>query len=114
MKAKPDLTPDCDVHGEPMYKTECWAPALGMEKQTDVTIWSCSHRGCQRYFHGKVGYRNLDGPKNAGSPTPQCSHEGAYLVVQRALGVHICPVAGCAEKRPWQVPEALAASTSAA
>jgi hypothetical protein len=114
MRAKPDLTPDCDVHGEPMYKTECPASVLGMDKRTDITFWSCSHRGCSRYFHGTLGYRYLDLPKGAGSQTPRCSNEGAYMVVQRALGSYICPVAGCKKERAWQAPEEIAVGVHAA
>jgi len=105
MRAKPDLTPDCDVHGEPMCKIDYPSSALGMVKRTDITIWLCSHHGCQRYFYGTVGYRYLNLPKRAGAPTPQCSNEGAYLVVQRALGSYICPVAGCTKKSHWQAPK---------
>jgi hypothetical protein len=97
-----------------MYKTECPASVLGMDKRTDITIWSCSHRGCQRYFHGTLGYRYIDLPNGAGSPTPRCSHEGAYLVVQRALGSYICPVAGCTKERAWQAAEENAVEVDAA
>lgn len=114
MRAKPDLTPDCDVHGEPMYKTECPASVLGMAKRTDITIWSCSRRGCQRYFHGTQGYRYLDLPKGEDAPTPRCANEGAYLVVQRALRSYICPVDGCTKKSAWQAPKGIAADTDAA
>jgi hypothetical protein len=36
VRAKPDLVPDCDVHGEPMYRDQCPASLLGLEGSRDV------------------------------------------------------------------------------
>jgi hypothetical protein len=104
MKAKPDLVPDCDVHGEPMYRDECAASVLGLEGSRDVIVWRCCHQGCGRYFHGTAGYRNCPPAADNGILTPRCAREGAFLIVQRTLGSYICPVAGCTKTEPWQAP----------
>ena len=95
MRAKADLIPDCDVHGEPMFLDECPAPALGLEGSRDMIVWRCSRHGCRRYFYGTVGYRDSPPAANIAIPTPRCERDGAFLVVQDALGSSICPVAGC-------------------
>lgn len=102
MRSKPDLVPDCDVHGEPMYRDESPACALGLKGNRDVIVWRCAREGCGRYFHGTVGYRDCPWPSAAVTPTPHCEHEAAFLVVQRALGSYICPVAGCGTAQVWQ------------
>jgi hypothetical protein len=101
MRAKPDLVPDCDVHGEPMYRDESPASALGLKGNRDVIAWHCVHEGCGRYFHGTVGYRYCPRSTAPVTPTPHCEHESAFLVVQRALGSYICPVAGCSTAQVW-------------
>jgi len=102
MRSKPDLVPDCDVHGEPMYRDESPAFALGLKGNRDVIVWRCAREGCGRYFHGTVGYRYCPRPSPPVIPTPHCEHESAFLVVQRALGSYICPVAGCSTAQVWQ------------
>jgi hypothetical protein len=102
MRAKPDLVPDCDVHGEPMCRDEPPASALGFKGDRDVIVWRCAREGCRRYFHGTVGYRYSPRPPAPVAPTPHCEHEAAFLVVQRALGSYICPVAGCNTAQVWQ------------
>jgi ClpX C4-type zinc finger len=102
MRSKPDLVPDCDVHGEPMYRDESPASALGLKGNRDVIVWRCAREGCGRYFHGTVGYRYCPRPSALVTPTPHCEHEAAFLVVQRALGSYICPVAGCSTAQVWQ------------
>ena len=112
MRAKPDLVPDCDIHGEPMFRHEVPASALGLEERRDIIVWRCEHGGCRRYFYGTVGYREcpeLAAPKTS---TPRCSDEGAYMVAQRPLGSYICPVAGCPSIEPWQMPVVPLATTS--
>lgn len=102
MRSKPDLVPDCDVHGEPMYRDESPASALGLKGNRDVIVWRCAREGCGRYFHGTVGYRYCPRPSAPVTPTPHCEHEAAFLVAQRALGSYICPVAGCSTAQTWQ------------
>lgn len=99
MRAKVDLVPDCDVHGEPMYRDECPASVLGLPGSRDVIVWRCAQQGCGRYFEGSVGYRHC--PPVAGTPTPRCLRDGAFLVVQRAVGLYLCPVAGCTNGQAW-------------
>lgn len=101
MRAKSDLVPDCDVHGEPMYPDECRASALGLEGNRDLYIWRCGRAGCGRFFYGTVGYRYRSQTAGTADRTPRCPREGAYLVVQRAFGSYICPVAGCISKELW-------------
>jgi hypothetical protein len=105
MRAKPDLVPDCDIHGEPMYRDECPARAFGLEEPRDLIVWRCAREGCGRYFQGILGYCYRASAAEACPPTPRCHREGAFLVVQRALGSYICPVAGCTIVRDWQVPD---------
>ena len=100
VRAKPDLVPDCDVHGQPMYRDECPAGALGLPGTRDVIVWRCAHPGCARYFEGAVGYRRCAHPD--GSPTPRCARDRAFLVVQRAQRQYICPVAGCPNRQQWK------------
>jgi ClpX C4-type zinc finger len=102
MRSKPDLVPDCDVHGEPMYRDESPACALGLKGNRDVIVWRCACEGCGRYFHGTVGYRDRPRSSAPVTPTPHCEHEAAFLVVQRGLGSYICPVAGCSTAQVWQ------------
>src|SRR5512140_666456 len=102
MRAKLDLVPDCDVHGEPMYRDESPASALGLKGNRDVIVWRCARKECERYFHGTVGYRYCRGSSAPVTPTPHCEREAAFLVVQRALGSYICPVAGCSTTQEWQ------------
>lgn len=104
MKAKPDLIPDCDVHGTPMYRDQCRGWELGLKDGRDVVVWRCAESGCHRYFLGTLGYRSCDPIGDQGEPTPRCAREGAFLVVQRAWNVSICPVDGCATKQPWVAP----------
>jgi hypothetical protein len=111
MRAKPELVPDCDVHGEPMYRDESPAFALGLKGNRDVIVWRCAREGCGRYFHGTVGYRYCPRPSAPATPTPHCEHESAFLVVQRALGSYICPVDGCGTAQVWQ--SSVAPSTGA-
>lgn len=99
MRAKPELVPDCDVHGESMYRDECRASDLGLEGSRDIIVWRCAHPGCTRYFEGAVGYRNL--ASRASVMTPRCAREGAFLVTQRALSRYVCPVEGCANGQAW-------------
>lgn len=103
MRAKPDLIPDCDVDGEPMYKDECPASAIGLKERRDVYVWRCAREGCGRYFYGTLGYRYSDKPGEI--PTEQCPREGAFLVTQRALGSSICPVDGCKTAHVWHGAE---------
>ena len=111
MKAKSDLVPECDIHGDPMYLDECPASALGLEGDRDVIVWRCACAGCRRFFYGTVGYRHS--PPSPGSirPTPRCKRDGAYLVVQRDLAGYICPVAGCQTAQAWQLPGEIVAET---
>jgi len=102
MRAKPDLVPDCDVHGEPMYRDESPASALGLKGNRDVIVWRCARKECERYFHGTVGYRYCPRSSAPVTPTPHCEHEKAFLVVQRALGSYICPVDDCGTAQVWQ------------
>ena len=104
MRAKPNLVPDCDVHGEPMFRDEYPASALGLEGRRDIIIWRCTREGCGRYFYGTVGYRDCPDIARTRTTTVRCREDGAYLVVQRARGSYICPVAGCTSIEPWQVP----------
>jgi hypothetical protein len=106
MRAKPDLMPDCDIHGEPMYRDECPAQLLGLEGSRDLIIWRCSRTGCGRYFYGTVGYRSIGPATDPKPPTPQCDQERAFLVVQRDLGCYICPVTGCSTVQIWQAVRA--------
>ena len=101
MKAKPDLVPDCDVHGVSMSLDECPASALGLEGRRDIIVWRCVHPGCGRFFYGTVGYRYTPGFAGPETPTPRCKREGAFLVAQQAQGASICPVAGCRTVQPW-------------
>jgi len=101
MRAKPDLIPDCDVHGEPMVRDELPASALGLEGRRDVVFWRCDHNGCGRYFHGTVGYRDFPAALGNRIPTLRCEREGAFLIVQSNLGSYICPVAGCSTVQEW-------------
>jgi len=104
VRAKPDLIPDCDVHGEPMVQDECPASLLGLEGSRDLLIWRCTRSGCGRYFHGTVGYRDAGSSAVVNTGAPKCAREGAFLVVQGALGVRICPVAGCHTVQKIQAP----------
>ena len=106
MRARPDLVPDCDVHGEPMYRDESPATALGLRGNRDVIVWRCAHEGCGRYFHGTVGYRYCPPSSVPASPTPHCERESAFLVVQRTLRSYICPVDGCSTAQAWQASAA--------
>jgi hypothetical protein len=99
MRAKPDLVPDCDVHGAPMCRVECSGAALGLGPR-DIYIWRCPEQGCNRYFYGSSGYGHV-GCLHDPNLAPQCMREGAYLVVQRRLGLYICPVVGCTTAEPW-------------
>lgn len=99
MRAKPELVPDCDVHGERMFRAECSPAALGLPGRRDVIVWRCAHEGCGRYFEGSVGYR--DHLVASLAPTPRCVREGAFLVVQRTMCRYICPVAGCPHAQAW-------------
>ena len=99
MRAKADLVPDCDVHGETMSREECSAVSLGLPGSRDVIVWRCRHDGCGRYFEGGVGYRNISAAEV--TPGPRCARDRAFLVVQRALSRSICPVAGCTNEQPW-------------
>ncbi len=111
MRAKSDLIPDCDIHGEPMHRDECPASVLGLEGRRDLHVWRCGHPGCGRYFYGTVGYCDNTQKGHANGRSSRCSREGAFLVAQRALGRYICPVAGCNETEPWHAAQpALAAS----
>ena len=101
MRAKPELIPDCDIHGEAMHRDERPARELGLAGSRDVIVWCCAVAGCRRYFEGSVGYRDVPLPGSERHPTPQCRQEGAFLVVQRNLGSYICPVAGCATTHSW-------------
>lgn len=101
MRAKSDLVPDCDVHGEPMYRDECRASALGLDGSRDLHVWRCAREGCSRYFYGTVGYRYPNQTAGTAAGTPRCPREGGYLVVQRTLGSYICPVARCPNRKPW-------------
>ena len=102
MKAKPDLVPDCDVHGAPMFLDECSPSTLGLEGSHDLIVWRCAHPGCGRYFYGTLGYRYSPPFTRTAAGTPRCKREGAFLVVQEARGLSICPVAGCNTAQPWQ------------
>jgi len=104
MRAKPDLIPDCDVHGEPMFRDELPASELGLEGHRDVVFWRCLNKGCGRYFHGTVGYRDFPAAVSKRNPTVHCEREGAFLIVQRDLGSYICPVAGCTRVQEWRAP----------
>ena len=103
MRAKPDLVPDCDVHGEPIYRDECAASALGLKGDREEVVWRCPYEECGRYFHGTVGYRSHVTIASRAIPTPRCEREGAFLVVQHTLGSYICPVAGCPMSAGWCV-----------
>jgi len=103
VRAKPDLVPDCDVHGEPMYRDECAASAVGLKGDREEVVWRCPHEECGRYFHGTVGYRSHVAIASRAIPTPRCEREGAFLVVQHTLGSYICPVAGCPMSAGWCV-----------
>jgi len=105
VRAKPDLIPDCDVHGAPMYRDECRACALGLDDSRDVVVWRCAKKGCSRYFLGTVGYRSCVAAEDCAAPTRRCTREGAFLVVQRALGASICPVEGCTTLHTWHAPD---------
>jgi hypothetical protein len=104
MKAKPDLVPDCDIHGEPMRREECPPHAVGIDEHRDLVLWVCTRVGCGRFFHGTVGYRYRNPIAETRPPTPRCQGEGAFLVVQGKRGVYICPVAGCPNIREWHSP----------
>lgn len=97
MRAKPDLVPDCDVHGKPMCRVQSSGSALGLGHR-DIYVWRCAQQGCSRYFYGTVGYGPSDHEDNKAL---RCLREGAYLVAQRDLGVYICPVDGCSTAQPW-------------
>ena len=85
-----------------MDREECPASILGLHGQRDILVWRCGHPGCGRYFYGTVGYRyNVQTAYSKGR-TPQCTREGAFLVAQRALGLYVCPVAGCSGTEQWQ------------
>jgi hypothetical protein len=106
MRAKPDLAPDCDVHGEAMVRDERPALTLGLEGYRDELFWRCARDGCHRYFHGSLGYRDLSQVEsNADNSTMRCERDGAFLVVQKVIGSYICPVAGCQSFHDWQMPE---------
>jgi hypothetical protein len=102
MRAKPDLIPDCDIHGEPMYRDECPARALGLTGGRDLIVWRCCRHGCGRYFLGTVGYAHATPLACPVVPTPRCEREGAFLIVQRTLGAYICLVDGCSKTCVWQ------------
>lgn len=114
MRAKLDLVPDCDVHGEPMYLDECSPSALGLEGVRDVIVWRCAHDGCGRYFLGTVGYRDCPGFVGKGVPTPRCRRESAFLVAQRALSLYVCPVGGCKTVQGWEASKQPLIGTSIA
>ena len=101
MRAKAELIPDCDIHGEAMYRNERPARELGLAGSRDVVVWCCALPGCRRYFEGSVGYRDALPGSCETRATPRCHHEGAFLVVQRRLGSYICPVAGCTTVSLW-------------
>jgi hypothetical protein len=105
MRAKPDLIPDCDVHGTPMYRDQCRGWELGLTDGRDVVVWRCSHHDCGRYFLGTLGYCSCIPADDQAPPTPRCAREGAFLVVQRAWNLSICPVDGCPTKQPWHAPD---------
>ena len=105
MRAKSDLIPDCDVHGEPMFRQECAAASLGLEGGRDLYVWCCPRPDCERYFRGTVGYANKAQPPRMMERTPQCPEEGAFLVVQQGASEYICPVAGCKQHQPWHASE---------
>ena len=103
MTAKPDLIPDCDVHGTPLTKTEY--PGAEMGQQEDVIeVWRCTRAGCRRLFYGDSGYGSLGGAAGAEEVKPQCPKHGAFLVVQAVHQTYVCPVDGCRETRPWPTP----------
>ena len=102
MRAKPDLVPDCDVHGRAMRREEWPAAALGMNGNRDVLAWCCTLDGCGRFFHGAVGYQYRPPRAQEGLPTPRCDREGAFLVAQRDLESYICPVDGCYGAQLWE------------
>jgi hypothetical protein len=107
MRAKPDLVPDRDLDGEPMYLDERPASAVGLPGHRDEIIWRCARENCGRFFQGTVGYRFLPESANRGTHTsaPRCEREGAFLVVQRTLGSYVCPVAGCMTVQAWEVSD---------
>ncbi len=110
MRAKADLVPDCDVHGEPMYRADCPASVLGLKGSRDVTIWRCAHGGCSRFFEGAIGYRHMAAER--GALTPRCTREGAFLVAQGKLGKYVCPVAGCRSEEAWTRVQSLSRACS--
>ncbi|HLK47331.1 MAG TPA: hypothetical protein VKT49_04300 [Bryobacteraceae bacterium] len=101
MRAKPDLVPDCDVHGKPMYRDERPASELGLAGSRDVIVWRCCCEGCRRYFEGATGYRDARPSGVEADLTPRCPNDGAFLVAQRARDSYICPVAGCSTVHAW-------------
>jgi hypothetical protein len=104
VRAKPELVPDCDIHGEPMSRGECPASELGLRGSRDMIVWRCGHAGCKRYFEGAVGYRDCSADGGEVAP-PRCPREGAFLVLQRAMGSYVCPVDGCKTVQSWRAPE---------
>ncbi len=102
MRAKADLVPDCDVHGEPMCLDERPAQVLALKGNRDVIFWRCTHEGCGRFFYGTVGYRGGAPEACENVPALRCKRDRAFLVAQQALGSYICPVAGCKTVADWQ------------
>ena len=105
MRAKSDLIPDCDVHGEPMVRDERPASALGLEGHREELFWRCAREGCGRYFHGSLGYRRLLPVDSNVCESLHCGRDGAFLVVQKSFGSYVCPVAGCQNTQNWRMPE---------
>ena len=88
-----------------MYRDERPAHVLGLEGSRDLLIWRCPRDGCGRYFYGTVGYGYCSDHIRTGAPSPRCTREDAFLVVQRALSLYICPVAGYKRVQVWQDPQ---------
>jgi len=79
--------------------------AFGLEGRREVLVWRCSHKGCERYFYGTVGYQDRNPAAAAVTLSPRCPKDGAFLVVQQATRRFICPVAGCDKAETWNVSD---------
>jgi hypothetical protein len=83
---KPNLVPDCDVHGSPMERHGALTRNRLEEAQTrDVEVWRCQTSSCDRYFYEDVGYQTLKGAVATDEPSPACERHGTKMVVQSCL-----------------------------
>lgn len=103
---KPNLVPECDVHGSRMTR---WVAStrnsLEEAQGREVEVWRCPTPSCDRYYYENVAYQTSKGAVGTDEPSPLCECHGTKMVVQSRLSQYICPVEGCGEQQQWPARE---------